>query len=1156
MAQRSWINHLKADDLVSQIHEGLVILNQNAQIQYTNPSLLQTLGYTQEEMIGKSIGFFQGGDVLSSIESFTEETVLTFRSRSGNLIPMRARTYAFDEPEGCWYIILERTDLLRERMDPGFYKALTHAAPRMAIVGRDLRIQYMNIPLSGYSDRDMPDMSILDGVRPEYRDGLRDAVKTVFDEGHPGSFEISEMNKGSVKSWIVLRISPIKIGESVESVVMTGTDITERVHAEQALQESESKYRSIIEQSLVGIAIIIPEPVKLLFANSKLCEMLDYPLEELQSMSTEQVTGLVYHEDTERISRYFTERIEHERSGELIQIRLNDKMGSQTWVELTAGKIEYQGNVALHVSVVDITKRHEVEEGLIRSEQRVKTLLQSLNDIVIVHDENDCYAEVFTKRPLLFDRPPDTYLGRHITEMLPDLVAQQYLKSVHEVRKTGNTTQLDYPLELDGRTRWFSANMSLHEDKRSVVVTVRDVSRRYEAQETLQRERRIFRELAQTFIHTDDIDTLGKRFLNIIAESFEFDLGVFGLFDAENGILRKNCSIGEYYESTPTEILVTDIAADSFLVVQAFKQKKALFISDVERELSTRPYLSRIFSHGGKSTLAFPVLDEKGEVIGIASFAARETRAYSDDEKELFSTIANMLGTAIEQKRADLALKMSERRYRELLTNVSEGVGISDLDENILFANHALANILNFTPEELVGMNLRELVDANGISKLEQQTMQIMNDIPSTYEISFIKRNGEKRLCRVSAVPSRDNNNVIDSAVAIVTDITDQVKAEEALKESEVRFRSIFEATPVGMHLYEFSDDGQLILMDANRAADMVLRTGHDQLIGKSIDFALQQKQMPPSTIEHCYEVMRTGMAWSSEQFMKRNDVVVGGMQIQVFRTSPRTMVTSFLDISERVVAETEVRKLNEELSRRVEERTAELAAANKELEAFAYSVSHDLRTPLRTIDGFSQALLEDYSEYVDETGKDYLKRLRAGANRMSLLIEDILSLSRVTRSEMERTSVDLSEVAHEVVDDIRELEPEREIDIQIAKTSPVRCDRRLMKIVLQNLLGNAWKFTRKTEKPRIEFCAEEHNGKSTFIVRDNGAGFDMKYMEKLFAPFQRLHLPEEFEGSGIGLATVMRIMNRHGGTIWAESEINRGATFYFTLPEVGDAIK
>jgi PAS domain S-box-containing protein len=1156
MAQLSWTDYLKTEDLTEQIREGFGVLNSQRQIQYANNHLAELFGYTPDEMIGL---FFDS--LLASDESRPpatsafEKRTMALKTRQGAIFSATVLTHPLNGSIGGSYILISKLEEPFQFMTQEFFKALEHAAPRIAIVGRDLRIQYINIPLTNIDPAKMHGMSVLDGVEPEYRNGLRDAVEAVFEEGIPGSIEISELGIDSQEQWLVLRISPILVNDSVRSVVLTGTNITERVLAEKALREEESKYRSIVEQSLIGIAILPSDLTNILFANSKLGDMLGYIPSDIPALGAEPLGDLVYSEDREAVFEYLRACVEKENQGKLIEVRLNNRDGFQTWVELSAGKIEYQGEIAVQISLVDITKRYEMEQGLIQSEERERTLLQSMNDLVIVHDDDNRYVEVFTGNPELLYTAPENYLGRHITEVLPEPVALQYLRCVQEVRETGTTGHVDYPLEIDGKSLWFSANMSLHEDGKSVVVTVRDVTTRYEMEETLRRERRIFRELADTFIHEMDIPALGERFLHIISQSFGFNIGVFGLYDQKQGILRKSSSIGAYYESTPDDLSIQDDSFDTFLVGQVFKQKKSFYIADIEHELSTKPYLSRIHSHGAKSTLAFPILDENGEVLGIASLAARNIRPFSEDEKELFSTIANMLGTAIEQKTAELALKMSERRYRELLTDVSEGVGICDLKENILFANRAFANILSYTPEELVGTNLNDLVDPDYLDNIESPPCKKTEDVSSPYDLLFVTRNDERKLCRISAVPSRDNNGIIDGTVAIVTDITEQAKAEEALRESEDRFRSVFEATAVGMHLYELSDDGHLILIDANPAADVVLREEHDQYIGKPLELAMLKRQSE-TDIERYYNVMRTGIPWNTESIVKREDTIVGALQVQVFRTSPRTMVASFLDISERVIAEQEVRKLNEELSGRVEERTAELAAANKELEAFAYSVSHDLRAPLRTIDGFSQALLEDYADTIDETGKDYLRRVRAAANRMSSLIEDILGLSRVTRLEMERSSVNLSDLVREVIEDYKALEPERAIDVSIVDSAVARCDRRLMKVVLQNLIGNAWKFTRDVEKPKIEFGIDEQDGRTVFYIKDNGAGFDMKYKDKLFAPFQRLHQIDEFEGSGIGLATVQRIMNRHGGLIWADGHVNEGATFYFTIPEKGDLTK
>jgi len=259
--------------------------------------------------------------------------------------------------------------------------------------------------------------------------------------------------------------------------------------------------------------------------------------------------------------------------------------------------------------------------------------------------------------------------------------------------------------------------------------------------------------------------------------------------------------------------------------------------------------------------------------------------------------------------------------------------------------------------------------------------------------------------------------------------------------------------------------------------------------------------------------------------------------------------VVTFVDISARKRVEAELKRSNEELERRVAERTAELKTSNEDLETFAYSVSHDLRAPLRAIDGFCRLLEMDHSERLDGEAARYLAQVRRASQRMSRLIEDLLQMSSAARVSLTIMSVDLSAVAKNIISQLQVADKDRQVSVVIEEGLRARCDPQLVTLLLENLLGNAWKFTRRTADARIRFGCETVLGETVFYVRDNGAGFDMEFAHKLFAPFQRLHSPDEFEGTGIGLASVARVAARHKGRAWGEGKPGEGAVFYFTLP-------
>jgi PAS domain S-box-containing protein len=379
--------------------------------------------------------------------------------------------------------------------------------------------------------------------------------------------------------------------------------------------------------------------------------------------------------------------------------------------------------------------------------------------------------------------------------------------------------------------------------------------------------------------------------------------------------------------------------------------------------------------------------------------------------------------------------------------------------------------------------------------------------------------------------------------ILVITDITELKKTEEALQESEEKFSKAFNSSTNAICITTLKDNH---FIEINESFTRFTGYTYEEIIGRSAsELKLWVK---PEELELWMNTLQKDGRVFNQEFSSRNksgEIRIGLSSAEVINIKGEPCrIVVVTDITERKKAED---ALGQALSN-LEQSNARLAASNKELEAFSYSVSHDLRSPLRSIDGFSQALLEDYANKIDATGQDYLKRLRSASQKMGELIDGLLRLSRLSRSELHREPIDLSIMAIEIATRLREMQPDRKVEFIIGGDLTANGDPQLLRALLENLLGNAWKFTGKVPSAIIEFGSIRNGLQKTFFVKDNGAGFDMTYVDKLFGVFQRLHDVTEFPGTGIGLATVQRIINRHGGTVRAEGEVGKGATFYFTL--------
>ncbi len=418
-------------------------------------------------------------------------------------------------------------------------------------------------------------------------------------------------------------------------------------------------------------------------------------------------------------------------------------------------------------------------------------------------------------------------------------------------------------------------------------------------------------------------------------------------------------------------------------------------------------------------------------------------------------------------------------------------------------------------------------------------------------EYRFRAGDGSYRWFLGRARPLRDSTGKIVRWFGSCTDIDEPRRQRERLRASEERFRTATRA--VSDIIWTNDAEGKMRGEQASWAAFTGQR--EEQYQGYGWTDALHPDDIA-STLAAWESAVREKRMAVFEHRLRRHD---GVYRLCLVRALPildedetiREWVGVHADVTERRQQQAEILALNTELEERVRQRTAELEASNKELEAFSYSVSHDLRAPLRTIDGFSLALEEDAGPVLDEECRGYIRRIRGGVQRMGGLIDALLQLSRVTRAELQRHDVDLSRIAQEVCEGLQRVQPERSVELRIAPELHANADLRLMQVAFENLFGNAFKFTSKQSHAVIEFGArpgEDASASTEFYIRDNGAGFDMQYAGKLFHAFQRLHGDKDFQGSGIGLATVERVIRRHGGTIRAESAPEGGATFRFTL--------